>query len=247
MSKFFVGTSGWNYDHWKGVFYPESLRSPEWLAYYTKHFDSVELNVTFYRLVRRKTFEDWYKKTPPEFRFAVKGSRFITHIKRIHAVSEPLNLFLDNVIYLKEKLLALLWQFPPSFGKNLKRLDAFLRLLSRKTAVRQTFEFRNKTWFGKEVYRLLKEYNACLCVAHSHRYPFVRVTTADFLYLRFHGEDLYSSNYSNEQLKAWADFTARLKKKDILAFFNNDECGYAIKNALTFRKLMESRAVKAGI
>lgn len=256
MNKLFVGTSGWNYDHWKGIFYPDPLRPAEWLQYYAKHFNSVELNVTFYRLVRKKTFENWYKKIPQEFYFVAKGSRFITHIKRIHAVGKPLDLFLDNVVCLKEKLAAVLWQFPPSFKKNLKRLETFLKLLSRKTKVKQAFEFRNQTWFDDEIYDLLKNYNAGLCVAHSSRYPFVKVATADFLYLRFHGEDLYSSNYSNSELKEWADFAKRFsaaggslaglgqaasggKKKDIFAFFNNDAYAYAVKNALAFRKLLD--------
>lgn len=250
MKKNFVGTSGWNYDHWRGVFYPEGLNQRKWLDYYTKHFNSVELNVTFYRLVRKKTFENWYKNTPAGFYFVAKGSRFITHIKRIHAVGEPLDLFLDNIVCLKEKLLAILWQFPPSFKKNLKRLETFLKLLSRKTKVKQAFEFRNQTWFDEKVYTLLKEYNACLCAAHSSRYPFVKVSTTDFLYLRFHGKDLYSSNYSDGELKEWADYAAKFRKKafpasarDVLAFFNNDACAYAAQNALTFKKLLESRAV----
>lgn len=211
-----------------------------WLEYYTKFFNCVELNVTFYRLVQKKTFSNWRKRTPQDFSFVTKGSRFITHIKKIKGISQPLNLFLDGACELREKLAALLWQLPQSFMKDLKRLEIFLKLLKKKR-IRQVFEFRNETWFDKEVYALLKEYNACLCIAHSERFPCVREVTADFLYLRFHGStSLYSSNYSDKELKDWASFAKSYKGKDIFAFFNNDAYGYAVKNALKFRELVDN-------
>lgn len=212
MPKLFIGTSGWNYAHWaNGVFYPEGLSQGKWLQHYVKYFNAVELNVTFYRLVQKNTFSNWHKRTPQGFSFVAKGSRFITHIKKLKGVEESLTLFIDNVIELKEKLSAILWQLAPSFKKDLKRLERFLKLLKKKE-IRQVFEFRNETWFDKEVYDLLKEYNACLCIAHSGRFPFVKEVTADFLYLRFHGgESLYSSNYSDKELKDWARFARKYK------------------------------------
>jgi len=238
MSRLFIGTSGWNYPHWRDVFYPKELSQSSWLQHYTKFFNCVELNVTFYRLVQMKTFQNWYERTPEHFYFVVKGSRFITHIKKIKGIGESLKLFIDNAIELKGKLAAILWQFPPSFKKDLDRLESFLKLL-KKTKLRQAFEFRNENWFDKEVYALLKEYNACLCVAHSSRFPCVKEVTADFLYLRFHGGgSLYSSNYSDKELKEWAAFAKKFPNKDIFAFFNNDAYGYAVKNALRFRELL---------
>lgn len=240
MAKLFIGTSGWNYPHWaQGVFYPKGLSQSGWLAHYTGFFNSVELNVTFYRLVRRQTFQNWYKRTPKNFYFVAKGSRFITHIKKLKASGEPLDLFMDNVLELKDKLAAILWQLPPSFKKDLKRLEAFLKLL-KKTDIRQVFEFRNQTWFDREVYKLLRKYNICLCIAHSPRFPCVKEITCDFIYLRFHGgQSLYSSNYSDRELRGWVRFAKGFKNKDILAFFNNDAQGFAIKNALRFRQLLE--------
>lgn len=236
----FIGTSGWNYSHWQGIFYPRDLTQTRWLEYYTGFFNSVELNVTFYRLVSEATFKNWHKRTPKDFHFVVKGSKFITHIKKLKSVKEPLNLFIGNAVCLKEKLAALLWQLPPSLKKDLKRLEGFLKLLS-KTKIRQAFEFRNNTWFDKDTYELLKKYNMCLCIAQSSRFPCIKEITADFLYLRFHGaKALYSSNYSNKELKDWSYFAKRSKCKDIFAFFNNDAHGYALKNALTFRKLLEN-------
>lgn len=239
MSRLFVGTSGWNYPHWQEVFYPQELNQAKWLEYYTKSFNCVELNVTFYRLVPMKTFEHWRKRTPEDFYFVAKGSRFITHIKKIKGVNESLKLFIDNAKGLKEKISRSLMAITTQFKKDLKRLESFLKLV-KKINIRQAFEFRNVSWFNKEVYALLKEYNTCLCIAHSIRFPCVREITADFIYLRFHGGDsLYSSNYSDKELKEWATFAKKFPNKDIFAFFNNDAYGYAVKNALKFRELLE--------
>jgi len=236
----YVGTSGWNYLHWKKVFYPEGLSQPKWLEHYVKFFNCVELNVTFYRLVNKKTFQKWRQRVPKDFYFVAKGSRFITHIKKLKDVRQPLDLFLDNALGLKDKLALVLWQFPPSFKKDIRRLVTFFRLL-KKTNLRHSFEFRNDTWFDKEVYQLFKEYNFCLCIAHSPRFPCQKIVTADYLYLRFHGgELLYGSNYSDKELRDWTRFARKFKKnKDIFAFFNNDAHGFAVKNALRFRELLE--------
>lgn len=247
MSDIYIGTSGWSYLHWRGPFYPKGLSQSKWFEHYAKFFNSVELNVTFYRLVQKKVFENWFKRTPQNFSFVAKGSRFITHIKRLKDCKAPLNLFITNVRGLSDKLIVILWQLPPNFKKNLKTLESFLELV-KKTGIRQAFEFRNDSWFDKDVYALLKKYNACLCIAHSGRFPCVKEITSDFLYLRFHGgSSLYSSNYSDRELKDWAEFANKFSArggsacggKDILSFFNNDAYGYAVKNALKFRELLE--------
>ena len=150
---------------------------------------------------------------------------------------------------LNKKLIAILWQLPPSFKKDLRRLESFLKLLN-KHKIRQVFEFRNESWFNHEVYALLKKHNVCLCIAHSSRFPSVKEVTADFIYLRFHGANaLYASNYSDKELKEWANFAKNYcakggsasggKTKDIFAFFNNDAEGFAVKNALRFRRLLK--------
>jgi uncharacterized protein YecE (DUF72 family) len=237
----YVGTSGWSYQHWKGVFYPKGLSPRRWLEHYIKFFNCVELNVTFYRLVKKEVFQNWRQKTPDDFHFIAKGSRFITHIKRLKDIAEPLDLFLENASGLGDKLALVLWQLPPSFKKDIKLLASFFKLLLKKTNLRHCFEFRNDTWFDQEVYRLFKENNFCLCIAHSPRFPSQKVVTADYLCLRFHGgELLYGSNYSDRELKDWARFAREFKKdKDIFAFFNNDAQGFAVKNALRFRELLE--------
>lgn len=241
MPRLFIGTSGWNYPHWQGVFYPDQLGQSAWLEYYTQFFNCVELNVTFYRLVQKKTFQNWYKRTPKDFYFVAKGSRFITHIKRLKSVKEPLDLFLNHALGLKDKLAALLWQLPPGFKKDIGRIEIFLKLV-KKTKIRQVFEFRNPSWFDIETFGLLKKYNACLCIAHSSQFPCIKEITADFLYLRFHGNAaLYSSNYSLEELKEWAGFARSVKLREVFAFFNNDAYGYALGNAKQFRGLLENK------
>jgi len=240
--KSYIGTSGYNYSHWSnGVFYPEGLSQNKWLEYYSQFFNSVELNVSFYRLPSKKTFENWYKRTPKDFYFVAKGSRFITHIKKLSDCREPLKLFLRNSSGLKEKLSCILWQLPPRLKKDLVKLENFLKLFegSAKTT-RQAFEFRNMSWFDKETYEVLKRYRICLCIAHSHHWPCIKEITSDFLYLRFHGgEILYGSNYSEEELKEWVNFAKSTKIKEIYGFFNNDAYGFAVKNALRFRELLE--------
>jgi len=241
----FVGTSGYNYSHWSdGVFYPGGLSEREWLEYYANFFNTVELNVSFYRLPKRSTFEGWRKRTPEDFTFVVKGSRYITHIKKLKDCGEALNLFFNHVEGLKEKLGAVLWQLPPNLHINCERLESFCKIihdLKVSSLTRHSFEFRHRSWFCKEVYSILKKYGFSLCIAHSNYWPYEEVTTSDFVYLRFHGgEILYGSNYSEKELRDWAS-KARYwmgKGKDIYAYFNNDAHGFAVKNALRFKELL---------
>ncbi len=240
-----IGTSGYNYPHWwNGVFYPSDLPQRKWLEFYADHFDTVELNVSFYRLPQKKAFEGWYKRTPKKFHFAVKGSRFITHIKRLRDCREPLSLLLDHACALKEKLGVLLWQLPPRFKFDIKRLEEFCVLLStlpRSRVHRHAFEFRDESWICQEAFRTLEEFNFAFCIAHGSGLPFMERITADFVYLRLHGgEVLYGSNYSERELKGWAEKIEKWRggRKDVFVYFNNDAYGFAIKNALTLKRLI---------
>jgi len=243
--KIFIGTSGYNYWHWwNGVFYPPEVPQRKWLEYYVRYFDTVELNVSFYRLPRKETFTSWYKRTPAHFLFALKGSRFITHVKRLKECQEPLNLFFDYAQGLKEKLGIVLWQLPPQFPLNLERLKDFCQLLaSHELAghVRQAFEFRHPDWFKPEVYQCLREYNFSLCIAHSPEYPESEEVTADFVYLRFHGgKILYGSKYTERELVEWGKKITHWleQEKDVYVYFNNDAHGYAVENALRLGELI---------
>jgi len=235
----FIGTSGWNYPHWKYIFYPENLDQKEWLIYYANFFNAIELNVTFYRNIKENTFKKWYKITPKNFYFVAKGPRLITHIKRLKNTKKEVNLFFENVLLLKEKLTCILWQLPPKYKKNLKILENFLKII-KKYKIKGAFEFRNTSWFDKETYDLLKSYNFALCIIDSDCWQSIREITANFTYIRFHGKNgLYSGNYSIDYLKEYADFIKKINL-DTFVFFNNDAYGYAIKNALDFKNLFKN-------
>ena len=243
----FIGTSGYNYPHWwNDVFYPADTPQKKWLEFYADHFDTVELNVTFYRLPKKEVFENWYRRTPKGFLFAVKGSQFITHIKRLKDCREPLSLLLDHSAPLKEKLGALLWQLPPRFTFQKDRLEEFCVLLStlpRSMNLRHTFEFRDTSWFCREALRVLEEFNFAYCIAHGPGHPFVEAVTSDFVYLRLHGgRILYGSNYSDQELKEWNEKITAWKDegRKVFAYFNNDAYGFAVKNALALKELTSS-------
>jgi uncharacterized protein YecE (DUF72 family) len=240
-----IGTSGYNYPHWwNGVFYPSHLPQKKWLEFYTGFFNTVELNVSFYRLPAKEVFASWHKRTPKGFLFAVKGSRYITHIKRLKDCREPLSLLLEHASPLREKLGALLWQLPPRFRFQKERLEEFCVLLStlpRSMRLRHTFEFRDESWHCEEAFKILQEFNFAFCIAHGSGLPSVEKATTNLVYLRFHGgEVLYGSNYSDKELKHWAEKIRNWdkQKKTVLVYFNNDAYGFAIKNALALNKLI---------
>ena len=239
----YIGTSGYNYPHWwNGTFYPSDLPQKKWLEFYAEYFNTVELNVSFYRLPQKEVFQGWYKRTPKQFVFAVKGSRFITHIKRLKDCREPLSLLMDHASPLKEKLGVVLWQLPPQFEFQKERLEEFCVLLStlpRSKGHRHVFEFRNKSWFCNEAFRILDEFRFAFCIAHGSGLPLMEKIFSDFIYLRLHGgEVLYGSNYSDKELKQWAEKIQEWRKKDktVFTYFNNDAYGFAVKNALHLKK-----------
>lgn len=237
MPRLFIGCSGFTYPHWRGRFYPEKLGQAHWFEYYTSVFSSVELNVTFYRLVKPETFDRWRENSPTGFSFTVKGSRYITHIKKLEQLESPLERFFEGVLHLEEKLAAVLWQFPPSFALNMERLEKFLNSLE-PYGVRHAFEFRNESWGQKEVFDLLAKAGAALCSADWPEFAADPPLTADFVYLRRHGRGgEYSSRYSTEELEADARRIRRYLEKgeDVHIYFNNDVNGYAPENA---RELM---------
>jgi len=242
-----IGTSGYSYPHWwNGVFFPSDLPQRKWLEFYAECFDTVELNVSFYRLPRKEVFDSWYKRTPRRFSYAVKGSRFITHIKRLKDCKEPLSLFFDHASPLKEKLGAVLWQLPPRFKFQKERLEEFCVLLStlpRSKLLRHAFEFRDESWLCQEAFRILEEFNFAFCIAHGSSLPLIEKVTSDFIYLRLHGgEVLYGSDYSDKELNQWAKKIEEWKHtgKIVFVYFNNDAYGFAVKNALTLKKIVHS-------
>ncbi len=247
MPKYRIGCSGFLYESWKGAFYPEDLPHKKWLSFYQEKFNSVELNVTFYRLLKKEAFERWYKETPPDFTFCLKGSRFISHVKKLKDVELPLSTFFNVTAPLMEKLDVILWQLPPNLKLNMKNLEDFIANL-KQYPVRHVFEFRHKSWLSKRVCKLLSSANIAICMADWPDFINDLPVTADFVYLRRHGEGgTYSTNYTPEQLKHDAKRIKEYLKqgKDVYYFFNNDAFAYAPKNAIELRTILESSLPKA--
>jgi uncharacterized protein YecE (DUF72 family) len=244
MMELFIGTSGYSYPHWaKGVFYPLHLPTSRWLEYYTNYFKTVELNVSFYRLLPRATFKKWAERVPPGFQFAVKGSRLITHLKQLKDCEEALATFLESARGLGGKRAVTLWQFPPQFklnSENLKKLINFGHLLQHQDPkCHQVFEFRDKSWFCEEVLDFLAKADFSLCQTEEE----VGVERFSFVYIRKHGSGArYSSCYSNQQLQIEAKKITQYltQKKPVYIYFNNDAYGYAVKNALFLKKIFET-------
>ena len=229
---YYIGTSGWHYDDWRGRFYPEKLPKPQWLEYYADHFSTVELNNTFYRLPSEKAVVNWNNNVPSDFVFSVKGSRFITHVKKLRDTGEAVGSFMSRMGALQKKLGPLLYQLPPGMHRNDDILEAFLSILP--SGFRHVMEFRHETWLTEKVFDILRKHGTGLCVFDMPRLTCPVMATADFAYIRFHGHDsLYSSCYTNEELDNWAKNIVKLSKelKTVYIYFNNDVAGYALKNA----------------
>jgi len=247
MPKYRIGCSGFLYDSWRGAFYPEELPHKKWLSFYMGKLDTVELNVTFYRLLKKEAFERWYKETPPTFGFSLKGSRFITHVKKLKDVELPLSTFFNATAPLLEKLEVILWQLPPNLRLNMKNLEDFVENL-KPYPVRHVFEFRHKSWLVKKVFNLMSAANIGICMADWPEFINDLPPTADFVYIRRHGEGgSYATNYSTEQLKNDAKKIKEYMKlgKDVYLYFNNDAFAYAPKNALELKAILQNTIPKS--
>lgn len=232
-----IGTSGWVYPHWLGRFYPEDLPESAWLGYYARHFASVELNCSFYRLPTRAQFAAWREATPPGFTIAVKASRFITHMKKLKDPDETLPPLLGAVGGLGDKLGPLLFQLPPRWQLNLERLRAFLKSLPRE--LHCAFELRDPTWHCREVADLLAECNAAFCIYDLGGFASPRWVTADFVYLRLHGPAApYCGCYDMASLQAWATWFRRQQPARAYVYFDNDQAAYAVENARQLQTML---------
>jgi len=242
LLRYYIGTSGWHYDHWRGIFYPEKLARAKWLEFYTGQFDTVELNNSFYRLPTEDAFAAWRVSSPSGFNFAVKVSRFITHIKRLKDTGDAVDKFITRARILENKLGPLLYQLPPNMKRNDEVLESFLSILPR--GMKHVIEFRHESWLDEGVFQILHKYNTGLCVFDMPSFTCPLIATADFAYIRFHGsEGLYSSCYSDGELADWAKKIAGLAKNlpAVYVYFNNDVGGFALRNAMTLRGYLEAR------
>jgi uncharacterized protein YecE (DUF72 family) len=237
-----IGTSGWYYNHWLGRFYPEDLPKAKWFEYYAQHFDTVEINNTFYHQPKPESVKRWYKLAGENFIYTVKANRYITHIKRLKDVSAEHKRFLKNARLLKEKLGPILYQLPPGLHQDIERLQAFLKLLPKKQLA--VFEFRHESWYQDDTYDLLRNYRTAFCIHDMPGKKSPRIVTADSVYIRFHGTiGRYSGNYAKSTLQDWARWVkANLDEVcSVYAYFNNDYNAYAVNNAKTLRELLVTK------
>lgn len=235
-----VGTSGWNYRHWRGPFYPKDLPQKQWFDCYAGTFDTVEINNTFYNHPQNTTFDAWKKQAPQGFLYAVKANRYLTHLKRLKDCQKPLQRFLRGVRRLKVHLGPILYQLPPNWRLNLERMEAFVRLLP--TDLMHVVEFRDRDWLCAETYDVLNNYGVGLCVHDMlHRHP--RRLTGPVAYVRFHGSgEKYGGKYRTRRLRSWASWIRDVAgDHDVFAYFNNDQNAYAVSDATTLREMVGRR------
>ena len=238
---YYIGTSGWHYDHWRHRFYPEKLTKTKWLEFYATNFTTVELNNSFYKLPSEVAFATWRDSSPANFTFAVKVSRFITHIKRLRDTEEAVERFIGRAQILGEKLGPLLYQLPSNMHRDDERLEAFVSILPQ--GLKHVFEFRHQSWLEEPIFRILHKYNIGLCVFDMPSLSCPLVATANFAYVRFHGSTgLYWSCYSDEELADWAKRLADLavNLKALYIYFNNDAEAFAVRNAMTLRGYLQT-------
>jgi len=232
-----VGCSGWQYKHWRANFYPAALPATRWLEYYATHFDTVEINNSFYRLPAAETFADWRRRVPQSFVYAVKASRYLTHMKKLKDPGSPVALFFSRARKLGHRLGPVLYQLPPHWPRNLERLETFLRTLPKNRL--HAIEFRDTTWYVDDTFDLLTRYHAALCLHDMAGSPTGRHLVGPFVYVRLHGPQRYSGRYSAQTLEAWAEWCAGRQREGMAVFvyFNNDAHGHAPRDALRLREL----------
>ena len=220
MSRLFVGTSGWAYPSWKPEFYPEKLPQKNFLKYYATQLNTVEVNFTFRQLVKETTIEKWLNETPQEFRFGIKAHQVITHIKRLKATEDFVKRFLGTIEALAraERLGPVLFQLPPNLKADRELLETFLTTIPR--GLRAAFEFRHTSWFGDDIFHMLREYNIALCVAETEERTTPDVVTADFCYYRFR-KPIYTPDERRDMVDRIQEHLGQ--NRDVFAYFKHEE------------------------
>ena len=235
-----MGCSGWEYKHWRGDFYPLDVPKTRWFDHYAARFDTVEINNTFYRLPEQSTFAAWAARAPARFTFAIKASRFLTHMKKLKDPEEPLDRLFSRMRPLRKHLGPVLYQLPPGWKLDRERLEHFLQALPK--GVRHVFEFRDPSWYAEDVKEMLARHGVSLCLHDMRGSASGRERVGPVVYVRFHGASgHYSGGYPDDRLREWAGWlnAQRADGADVFAYFNNDVGGHAPRNAVTLRRFME--------
>jgi uncharacterized protein YecE (DUF72 family) len=241
-----IGTSGWIYNHWRERFYPKDLATKHWFAHYAKHFGTVEINNTFYRLPSEDAFDAWRQQAPAGFVYAVKASRFLTHMKKLKDPEEPIERILGRARHLGPTLGPVLYQLPRGWKCNIERLAYFFAALPRDLT--HVMEYRRSDWLCDEVYDLMREFKIGLCI-HDLLPDHPRIVTSNVIYVRFHGSgQKYGGSYRTAVLRRWADWMGdhAAAGRNVYAYFNNDAEAHAARNAITLRKMVSNRAAIRG-
>jgi uncharacterized protein YecE (DUF72 family) len=233
---FRVGCSGWQYRHWRGSFYPADLAQARWFEHYASVFDTVEVNNTFYRLPEAATFDAWKERAPAGFLYAIKASRYLTHMKKLKDPEEPISRFFERASHLGATLGPVLYQLPPRWERDLPRLEEFLSLLPKPRL--HAVEFRDPSWYGDETYALLEKAGVALCLHDMRGSESPERLVGPFVYVRFHGTSAkYGGRYPDSAVESWARrLTGEIRRgRDVYAYFNNDRGGHAPRDAVRLR------------
>lgn len=236
-----IGTSGWDYTHWRGAFYPGELDTADWLAFYARRFGSVEINNSFYRLPSADTLRAWRGQVPGGFRFAVKASRYITHMKKLKDPADSVSRLFERIAVLGEQVGPVLFQMPPRWRFNGERLECFLRALSAD--YRYAFEFRDHSWLDERTYALLARHGAALCIYELDGFLSPKRVTADLVYIRLHGPGAaYQGSYDVQALAGWAGAisTWAAQGREVWCYFDNDQDGFAALDAARLEAMLRS-------
>lgn len=240
----YIGTSGWDFDAWRDGFYHEAPKS-QWLAVCAQRFSALEVDATFHRLQRRDTFQRWRDQTPPDFRFAIRANRYLTHARKLLEPEPSVVLERDRASGLDGKLAVVLWQLPPTLHVNERKLQAFGRALRRWRSARHAIEFRNESWFTDEVAECLQRYRIAVCQSEAADWPMWAAVTTDLVYVRLHGHMATdASGYGEDELRRWARRVRRWQRegREVHAYFDNDALGHAPQNAARLIELVERRS-----
>ena len=238
-----VGCSGWQYKHWRGTFYPAEVAQARWFEYYAESFDTVVINNSFYRLPEKATFASWAGRVQPDFEFAIKASRFLTHMKKLKDPEEPVQRLFDRARALGTHLGPMLYQLPPGWTVDRDRFQHFLSVLPR--GARHVVEFRDPSWYDPEILALMERHRVALCLHDMRGSATGRERVGPFVYVRFHGAtSKYGGGYSEEWLRGWAEWLngQRDEGRDVYAYFNNDIGGHAPRDAVTLRHVLDAPA-----
>jgi uncharacterized protein YecE (DUF72 family) len=243
VTRAYIGTSGWVYAGWREHLYADAPMK-RWLEVASTTFDALEINGSFYSQIKPETYARWRDATPADFKFALKGHRFVTHFKRLNNCADSIARLRDQSAPLEHKLAAVLWQLPSNFRCDLARLDGFCTALAAWPSARHALELRHRSWFCDEVAAILRAHRVAVCMGDAPDFPMWREVTADLVYVRLHGHTRkYASSYSEASLQTWALETKRwlAEGRDVHVYFDNDAEGHAVRNALRLAELVDGR------